>query len=57
MHRNEGNKKRLSDRQSAIFSSSLDLYAVGIGTLLSQVAGFHRAAPSTALDKGIKLSI
>jgi len=25
--------------------------AAGFGTTLSQVAGFHRAVPSTALDK------
>ena len=25
--------------------------AAGFGTLLTQVAGFHRAVPSTALDK------
>ena len=25
--------------------------AAGFGTLLSQVAGFHRAVPSTTLDK------
>ena len=26
-------------------------FAAGFGTLLSQVAGFHRAVPSTTLDK------
>ena len=26
-------------------------FAAGFGTTLSQVAGFHRAVPSTALDK------
>ena len=26
-------------------------FAAGFGTTLSQVAGFHRAVPSTTLDK------
>ena len=30
---------------------SSSLVAAGFGTTLSQVAGFHRAVPSTALDK------
>ena len=30
---------------------SSSLVAAGFGTLLSQVAGFHRAVPSTTLDK------
>jgi hypothetical protein len=35
-------------------SSSADLLA-GFGTLLSQVAGLHRAGPSATLDKAIQL--
>ena len=32
--------------------------AAGFGTLLSQVAGFHRAVPSTTLDKaGMQLLV
>ena len=32
--------------------------AAGFGTLLSQVAGFHRAVPSTTLDKaGMQLPV
>ena len=34
---------------ASIESSSF--VAVGFGTTLSQVAGFHRAVPSTTLDK------
>ena len=30
---------------------SSSLVAAGFGTTLSQVAGFHRAVPSTTLDK------
>ena len=30
---------------------SSSFVAAGFGTLFSQVAGFHRAVPSTALDK------
>ena len=30
---------------------SSSLVAAGFGTLFTQVAGFHRAVPSTALDK------
>ena len=30
---------------------SSSLVAAGFGTLINQVAGFHRAVPSTALDK------
>jgi len=39
-----------SDARSLIRSSSF-VFAAGFGTTLSQVAGFHRAVPSTALDK------
>ena len=32
---------------------SSSFVAVGFGTLYKQVAGFHRADPSTALDKAV----
>ena len=34
-----------------MFHPHLSIYTAGFGTLLTQVAGLHRAVPSTTLDK------
>ena len=33
------------------YRTLISRFAAGFGTTLSQVAGFHRAVPSTTLDK------
>ena len=35
----------------ALYRILISRFAAGFGTLLLQVAGFHRAVPSTTLDK------
>jgi len=40
--------------RNKLIPSSFDFFA-GFGTLLMQVAGFHRAVPSAALDKAYLL--
>ncbi|EDN01325.1 hypothetical protein BACCAP_00893 [Pseudoflavonifractor capillosus ATCC 29799] len=52
---NEKALRRPAERMESVPSSSFDSLA-GFGTLRNaQVAGFHRAVPSTALDKAYSL--
>jgi hypothetical protein len=52
-HRQElvKNKKPHTERSDVRSIESSSFVAAGFGTTLSQVAGFHRAVPSTTLDK------
>ena len=45
------NKKSTHRRSDVYCIESSSLVAAGFGTLTNQVAGFHRAVPSTTLDK------
>jgi len=38
-------------RKEFLHQSLISRFTAGFGTLLAQVAGFHRAVPSTTLDK------
>ena len=44
-------KEKRTPTDSMCFIESSSLVAAGFGTTLTQVAGFHRAVPSTTLDK------
>ena len=45
-------KKKHTSKIRCVYLSNPHLsFAAGFGTTLSQVAGFHRAVPSTTLDK------
>jgi len=45
------NKNAHTEDSMCASIESSSLVAAGFGTTLSQVAGFHRAVPSTTLDK------
>jgi hypothetical protein len=47
-------KNALTLQISVILALSAGTSAAGFGTKLAPVAGFHRASPSTALDKDIQ---
>ena len=51
-----GIKKALPGRQGGRFFL-ICRFLAGFGTLLSQVAGLHRAGPSATLDKAMKLCL
>jgi len=44
-------KKNRTPGSDVRYIESSSLVAAGFGTLYKQVAGFHRAVPSTTLDK------
>ena len=48
-----GLKKRAAVRCAKNAFPHVSITTAGIGTLLSQVAGLHRAGPSATLDKAI----
>ena len=47
------NKKSHTDGLDVRVSNPHLSFAAGFGTLNKQVAGFHRAVPSTTLDKAV----
>jgi hypothetical protein len=52
----EAKIKNLFKEERGRFLSHLSVYTIytaGFGTLYTQVAGFHRASPSTSLDKSM----